>query len=416
MSESQKDDLRQVWSANAVGNLDYVTGWHAKTLVFMEDRTGDFAFVATNSISQGQGVPVLFRRIFEAGWRIKFAHRTFAWDSEAPGKAAVHCVIVGFTRDRGDKARLFDYADVHAEPAEVIVKQQINAYLVDGPSVLVEARRSPLGDIPAVDFGSMPNDDRNLLVKAEQYADVASDAIAAKYLRTFKGAKELVQGRERWCLWMEDLAPGDVAKSEELRARIEATRQHRLTSTRAATRELAATPQLFAERRQPTTAYLCIPRHGSEDRRYFPAARFGPEVIAGDSTFTAPDPDGLLFGLLSSAMFLAWQLAVGGRIKNDPRFSGTLSWNTFPVPALSGTTRERIIGAGKAVQIARDLHPERSLSDHYAPNSMTPELVKAHNDLDREVDKAFGASKRLRTEAQRLELLFRSYLDLTRAG
>jgi len=413
MTEAQKDDLREVWPPQDIANLDYVTGWHAKTLTFLADRKGDFAFVATNSISQGQAVPVLFRRIFDAGWRIKFAHRTFAWDSEAPGKAAVHCVIVGFTRDRTSKPRLYDYADVRSNPVEVTVKERINAYLADGPHVLVEARRDPLGNLPRVDFGSMANDDKNLLVSPTQYDDVQADEVAAAYLREFKGAKELVQGKQRWCLWMENLNPSDVARSPVLTQRIEATKQHRLASRRAATRGLAQTPHLFGERRQPTTEYLCIPRHGSEDRRYFPAARFGPDVIAGDANFTAPDADGLLFALLSSSMFLTWQLAVGGRIKNDPRFSGTLSWNTFPVPDLDDATKKRIIDAGKAVLAARALHPERSLADHYNPNAMDPELVKAHNALDREVDKAFGASKRLTTEAQRLELLFPHYVKLT---
>lgn len=160
--------------------------------------------------------------------------------------------------------------------------------------------------------------------------------------------------------------------------------------------------------------YLCIPRHVSENRRYWTAARFGPEVICGDANFLAPDEDGLLFGLISSAMFITWQKAVGGRIKSDLRFSNKLTWNTFPVPDITDDMRNRIIAAGQAVLAARAEHPERRLADHYEPWSEEPGLLEAHDALDQEVDLAFGAQAKLNTEERRLELLFDCYASMLR--
>lgn len=198
-----------------------------------------------------------------------------------------------------------------------------------------------------------------------------------------------------------------------LKEAVTAVQQHRNRSTRAATKKLADTPHLFGEIRQPETDYLCIPSVVSETRRYFTAQRLAADVISSNLVFTAEDPDGLQFGLVSSSMFITWQKTVGGRLKSDLRFANTLTWNTFPVPELDEKTRERIIKAGQKVLDARALHPERSLAEHYNPLAMAPELVKAHDALDREMDKAMGAARKLTSERQRQELLFANYAKLT---
>ena len=412
----QTEDMKRVWGKDYDGYLDYVTGWHAQTKTLLEERQGEFAYVTTNSITQGQPVPALFGPLMREGWRIKFAHRTFQWDSEAPGKAAVHCVIVGFTRDRGVKQRLWDYPDIRGEAVELAIEQGVNAYLVDGPNVLVRKRTKPLADIPLARFGSKPTDGGNLIVEVADYEAMMSDAVAAKYLRPFRMGRELVRGLDRWCLWMADsFDPADLNKSETLRSRVDAVRQTRLVSKKKATQVSADTPYLFQEIHQPTVDYVAIPRVVSETRRFFTADLYSPSIIAADSVFTAEDPDGALFGLISSSMFITWQRTVGGRLKSDLRFSNTLVWNTFPVPELDDKTRQRIIDAGKKVLAARELHPERSLAEHYNPLAMDPALIKAHDELDREVDKAFGASRRLTTERQRQELLFANYSKMTSA-
>lgn len=414
---SQKDDMRRVWGKDYDGYLDYVTGWHAQAICLLDKRAGEFAFVTTNSITQGQPVPALFGPLTRENWRIKFAHRTFAWDSEAPGKAAVHCVIVGFTRDRGIKQRLWDYPEVKGEPVELPVSQGINAYLIDGPNVLVAKQMRPLSkELPPARFGSKPVDGGNLIVEEKDYNDVAADPIATKYLRPFRMGRELVRGLDRWCLWMadDDFNPSDIAKSPILKRRVEATRAMRLGSSKKATQESADTPYLFQENHQPSCAYVGIPRVVSETRKYYTAAHLTPDVIAGDKVYTAVDPAGLLFGLISSSMFITWQRAVGGRLESRLSFANTLTWNTFPVPELDDATRQRIIEAGQKVLAARELHPERSLAEHYNPLAMDPALIKAHDALDKEVDKAMGAPRKLITERQRQELLFENYARMTR--
>lgn len=413
----QRDELKVVWGKDFDGYLDYVTGWHAQAMHLFEDqRPGEFAFVTTNSITQGQPVPGLFGPLYREGWLIKFAHRTFQWDSEAPGKAAVHCVIVGFTRDRNVKQHLWDYPDVRGEAVAQKVEQGINAYLVDGPFLLVETRRSPLSPmLPTAHFGTMPLGG-SLIVEVNEYDEVVADPIAAKYLRPFRGSRELVRGLDRWCLWMadDDFDPSDIARSDVLQSRVKQNKEFRERSKPTGDAyKFRSTPHLMRPNKErPLADYLLIPSVVSETRPFFTAQQVTGDVIASNLAFTVEDPTGLSFALISSSMFITWQRTVGGRMKSDLRFSSTLTWNTFPVPELSDEQRQRIIDAGRRVLDARNLHPERSLADHYNPLAMDPALLDAHKILDREVDKAFGASKRLQNERQRQELLFSNYARL----
>ena len=265
-TEEQKEDLQLVWGTDRIGQLDYVTGWYAKAIELFSrpGYRGQFAFVSTNSISLGDSVPALFRPIFAAGWRIKFAHRTFRWSSEAPGKAQVHCVIIGFVH-RAEKSatRLFDYVDGSMQAVETR-PQQINAYLVDGPNVIITPRRNPLSSsLPVIDSGSTPIDWGHLTIESlEELNEVQKDAIAAKYVRRYLGGKELINNIDRWCLWLEGASAHDISTSSVMKKRVEAVQAARSAPTvkRPATRELAATPHLFGERRQPSGNYLAIPQ------------------------------------------------------------------------------------------------------------------------------------------------------------
>lgn len=415
MSREQKRELNKVWgNLKGINQLDYVTGWHAKSLNFLKKRPGKFAFVTTNSIVQGQPVPTLFGPIFEQGWRISFAHRTFAWGTESPTNAAVHCVIIGFDRNLEARPKLWDYPDNKGKAEVVQVEQAVNAYLVDGPNVLVDSSPKPISPIvtPA-SFGSMPNDGGNLIVEPEDYAEVVADAVAAEYLRPFRMGRELINNLDRWCLWMNPVNPRDLIVSSILRDRVEKVRLHREGSARGATRALARTPHLFAEIRQPEKKYVGIPAVVSENRPYYTVSHLSPEIIAGNKIYVAVDPDGLLFALISSSMFLTWQRTVGGRLKSDLSFSNTLVWNTFPVPELDKESREMIIKAGQGVLTARSFYPDRSLAELYNPKIMDMELKKAHDALDLAIDTSFGASQRLENERERQQLLFKLYSNLT---
>ena len=419
-SEEQTDDLRVVWGDAYDGYLDYVTGWFIKASQYFQSvpRGGRFAFVSTNSIAQGAPVPALFRPLLEGGWRIGFAHQTFAWTSEAPGAAAVHCVITGF--DRGaphEKARpvLFTYSSLKAQPEALPVKH-INPYLVEGPDIFLKALRHPLSpDLPEVRFGSKPADGGNLIVEAEDYPQVAADPIATKYLRPFRMGREVVRGLDRWCLWMhtEDFDPRDIDRSPILKERVRACATFRKGRKKKATVAGAQTAHLFQENHQPSEPYVAIPRVVSETRLFYTAAHLSEDVIAGDKVYTALDPDGFLFAIISSSMFMSWQKLVGGRLKSDLNFSNKIVWNTLPLPEVSNKQRAAIIAAGQGVLAARAEQPGVSLADMYNPLAMSPSLLKAHRVLDRAVDRAFGAKKALETNEQRLAILFKRYQEMT---
>lgn len=413
----QSEDTQLVWGNQYDGYLDYVTCWYKKAVdYFGPYRGGRFAFVSTNSVAQGQPVSALFGMIFAAGWRIKFAHQTFPWTSEAPGMAHVHCVIIGFDREpKSAPPVLYRYPDPRGAPVATPVNN-INGYLIDGPNLFVTKRARPASPaVPPVLYGSKPADGGGFTVDPDEIAEVQADPVAAKYLRPFVGSRQLLHGAERWCLWLVDLDPRDIQRSAILHDRLEKVRMSRFKSTKRHTREAAATPQLFTEIRQPSAPYLCIPIHVSQNRKWFTAAWFGPEVICSNANFTADDPDGYLFGLISSAMFITWQRMVGGRIKSDLRFSNTIVWNNLPLPVLDEATRERIIAGGRQVLAARELHPHRSLDDAYNPLAMDLNLVRAHQALDRVVDRAFGAKSLCDTEADREALLFKNWQRLSGA-
>lgn len=421
-SEEQTDDLRFVWGDGYDGYLDYVTGWFIKASQYFHTvpRGGRFAFVSTNSIAQGAPVPALFRPLLEGGWRIRFAHQTFAWTSEAPGAAAVHCVITGF--DRGaphEKARpvLFTYSDPKAQP-EALPVDHINPYLVEGPDVFVVARRYPLSPrLPEVCFGSKPADGGNLIVEAKDYPQVADDPIAAKYLRPFRMGREVVRGLDRWCLWMhtEDFDPRDIDRSPILKERVRACAIFRQGSKKKATVAGAQTAHLFQENHQPSEPYVAIPRVVSETRLFYTAAHLSEDVIAGDQLYTALDPDSFLFAIISSSMLMTWQMTIGGRLESRLRFANKIVWNTLPLPEVSDKQRAAIIAAGQGVLDARAEQPGVSLADMYNPLAMAPSLLKAHRALDRAVDRAFGARKALETNEERLAILFKRYQEMTEA-
>jgi len=268
--------------------------------------------------------------------------------------------------------------------------------------------------LPLMVFGNMARDDGHLLIEPDDYDLVAADPIAAKYIRPFVGARQLIHNEPRWCLWLTDLDPSDIARSPILHRRLNAVRQFRSESKAESTRQMADTPHLFGQRSQPSTSYVCVPRHVSETRRFFPTALFGPEVICGDANFKADDPDGMAFAAISSSAFIAWQRAVGGRLKSDLRFSNTLTWNTFPLPEVSESERAAITAGGRAVLAARALYSNRSLADHYNPLAMAPELLKAHRELDVAVDHALGLRGSV-ADDQRLRALFASYSTLSGA-
>lgn len=263
-------------------------------------------------------------------------------------------------------------------------------------------------------FGSMPLDGGNLLLNTEEEcAKAMADPVAAKYVRPFRMGKELINGIERWCLWLVDAEPGELRQSQFLRTRVQACRKYRENAPASGDAyKNRETPWMFRDNHQPDTRYLAIPAFFSGRRDFATCDWYSPDVIAGNKVYTCIDSDGFNFAIIESSMFMAWQKAIGGRLKSDPGFSNTVVWNTLPLPKLDDGMRQAVIDAGRGVLDARANHPGQSLADLYDPDVMPVDLRKAHRQLDAVVDKAFGAKRPCGSNDERLRILFNNYVHM----
>jgi len=415
MSGGQKEDLLHAWGhAPGTGVLDFVTGWYALATKYMEANSAiTTAFVSTNSICQGEQAAALWNRILRNSANfIQFAHRPFVWQSEARGKAHVHCVIVGF----GSLARercLFDY-DESQEIPTVTHPSNISPYLIEGPNFTVMNRTAPICHVLPIAFGSMPNDGGHLLLSRQERDDlVAAEPGIEKYVRPFLGPLEFINGKERFCLWLADAEPAELRAMPAVIKRIEAVRELRSKSSRSTTRDLAKTPASFGENRQPATRYLAIPKTSSENRTYIPMAFLNEDVIASTDLFTVSNANLYCFGVLTSATHMAWLQVVGGRMKSDYRYSAGLVYNNYPWPeGITDVQRKKVEQAAQAVLDARAKHPTSTLADLYDPLTMPPDLAKAHAALDAAVDRCYRPAP-FPNDRARVEHLFALYEKIT---
>ena len=354
--------------------------------------------------------------LLKAGLRIDFAHRTFSWVSEARGAAHVHVVIIGFS-DGGTRARhIVDYGISGREEPAASPAGHISPYLIEYRDVFLVNRTTPLSaGVPPIVFGSMPNDDGNLLLSAsERETLVACDPVAAKYVREMISSDEYIDGRKRYCLWLLDAPASDLRASPELRRRIAAVKAYREASRRAATQRLAATPYAFGEVRQPTSTYILVPRHSSENRAFIPLSLFGPEIICSDSCLAVPNASLYDFGVLSSTMHMAWVRQVCGRLESRYRYSNKLVYNNFPWPSdVSEAVRAAVTTAAEGVLAARRAFPDQTFADLYDPLAMPRALRDAHAKLDRAIDKCYRSAA-FSSDRQRVEYLFGLYERLSR--
>ncbi|MHB9294050.1 hypothetical protein Holit_03176 [Hollandina sp. SP2] len=413
MNKRQKGDVEAVFgSLEGGGVLDYVACWYKKAAEYIKDTPIEAAFVSTNSICQGEQVPVLWPELMNKyGIKINFAHQTFKWWNEARNRAAVYCVIIGFSRiDRKDK-HIFHYADIAGSPAEASASQ-INAYLVDAPVIFIQKRTAPLCDVPAMLKGSSPTDNGNfLLTQEERDRLVAQDKTIEELIRPFTGAREYLHNIPRYCIWLKDVSPSRYTHSKEIMGRLEKVKEFRSKSARTATLKGTALPGLFVEIRQPDTDYIIIPRHSSENRQYIPIGFLDKNIIAGDAVTLIPNATLYTFGVLTSGMHMAWMRYVCGRLKSDYRYSNSIVYNNFPWPSSTVKQKEAIEKAAQAVLDARAAFPDASLADLYEPLATPPGLVKAHQSLDKAIEKAYG--KEFTNDADRVSHLFYLYQALT---
>jgi hypothetical protein len=401
-------------TVKGTGVLDYVCCWYLRAAQYIRGTEIEVGFVSTNSITQGEqpGIlwPILFRNL---GLKIHFAHRTFKWESEARGKAHVHVVIIGFGAFDVQNKRIYDY-ESNGETVSVTPASNISPYLVEGRAMVLQNREHPVGPVPEMQFGSMPNDGGNLLLSDEEKEQLLRDQPEARSLvRPLLSAQEYLHGKNRYCLWLEGASPQTIRKIGEVRRRVEAVRAYRSVSKREATKKLARHPMLFGEIRQPATRFVLVPRHSSETRRYIPLSYFSPNFIPSDSCLFLEHAALYQFGVLSSAMHMAWVRVVCGRIKSDFRYSTSLVYNNYPWPeSPSVKQRAAVEAAAQAVLDARKKFPDATLADLYDPLAMPPALAKAHTHLDRAVDLCYRPQP-FDTDRHRVEHLFALYEKLT---
>lgn len=409
-SEEQIEDMDIAFHGfDTYGKLDYVAAWYKMAADYMQGTKILAAFVSTNSIVQGESVAVMWEPLQEKrSIEIIFAHRTFVWNSEAKDKAAVHCVIVGFSAYRylGGKAI---YDQKHGKS----IADNINGYLLDAPNVFIKGRSKLLNpELPEMTKGSQATDGGNLFLSVEEKEElIAKYPAAEQFVKRFVGAEEFINNKLRYCLWLKGIAPSQYRNIPPIMERLERVAEMRRKSPTKSVQKDADTPMLFTQIRQPDSSYMIIPRHSSENRRYIPFGYMSPDVICGDANSMIPDASLALFGTLISCVHMAWMRVVCGRLKSDYRYSPSV-YNNFPWPALSDAQRAKIEATAQAILDARNLYENDSLADLYAENAMPAELIKAHRANDAAVLEAYGFPKDA-TESEIVARLFKMYQELT---
>ena len=418
MSKEQKNSLLSVFDGyKGVGNLDFVCGWYINCAKIMKDSSIEAALVSTNSITQGEQASILWKILMEEfDIKINFAYQTFQWTSEAKQKAAVYCVIVGFSNHNNDKKILFDTSN------QTNKVDNINGYLVDAPNVFIENRTQPISNVTKMVFGSMPNDGGFL----SNYSDEEKTNIVQRYPESEKffkriyGAQEFINNKVRWALWLNKISPSEWRKIPPIAEAVKNVQENRSSSKRESTKKLADIPYLFGEIRQPEGAYLLVPRVSSENRRYIPMGFMDADDLASDAVQIIPDATLYDFGILTSNVHMAWMRTVAGRLKSDYRYSAKIVYNNFPWPEVTEVQKEKISKTAQAILYARALYPDSSLADLYDELTMPVELRRAHQANDKAVMEAYDMTKIVDgkktwlTESETVARLFEMYEEITK--
>ena len=391
MTTEQKSDAVAIFGKIKLSNsIDYVGAWFHKAARFIQNTKIRVAFVSTNSITQGEQVAPLWGKMFDDyGVNINFAHRTFIWNSEASDKAAVHCVIIGFSLIRDGSNIIFD-GDTYK------LAQNINAYLVDAPNVLITSRGQSICDVPVITSGAKASDGGNLILSPQEKDELlAKEPPAKMFVRPYIGAHEFINKKERFCLWLKDASFSDIKKCPSVLERIDKVRVFRLASTAKPTVKTADIPHLFFFEAQPDSDYLFIPQMSSGNRRYVPMGYLDKYTITANPHFVVPYATIYHFGILTSNVHMAWVRTVCGRLKSDYRYSGSVVYNNFPWPDATDEQKAEIETLAQAVLDARAEYPDSTLADMYGETTMLfhTKLLEAHRALDRAVMALYGITK-----------------------
>lgn len=413
-SPKQKADILSIYvdekgkPYNTAGKVDYVAGWYFKAAKLIANTNIKVAFVSTNSITQGEQVAAVWKPLYDRfNIHIDFAHRTFRWDSEASLKAHVHCVIVGFSVAPNNKPKIIYSSD------RPLIAENINTYLLNAPNIFIESRKKPVAAVPEILKGSSPVDDGNFFFTDEEYNEfIKAEPQSKKYIKRFFGAREYLHNIRRWCLWLVGVSPAELKTMPLVMQRLTSVKNFRLSSTKSATQKFADYPYRFMELRQPTTDYILIPRHTSENRKYIPFGFMSAEIICGDANNMLPQATLFHFGVLTSNVHMAWVRAVCGRLEMRYRYSNDIVYNNFPWCNPTEKQKAKIEQTAQAILDARALYPDCSLADLYDEVTMPPELRRAHQANDKAVMQAYGFDVKTMTESACVAELMKMYQEL----
>lgn len=417
MSEREKLDLAGVFESSTASwkSLDYVLGWVAKAIPLCRDAATDCAFVATNSICQGQQVDAFWRSALKAGVRIHFARTSFKWKNLATNNAGVTVVVVGLTAKKGD-TKLFDETDPE-HPLERRV-DVIGPYLVPNFTTIVKKASKPLNGLTPMDYGSKPADGGGLVLKSHEFREVVNDA-AKDYLKPYLGSDEYIDGKFRYCLWINDGDVDEASKIDFIASRLDKVRAFRNKSTKAKTKEQSSTPHAFAEIRHGkggAEVPLIIPIHTSENRDVLPVGALSRGAVVSNAAFGLYDAPLWHLSLIVSHLHLVWIATVCGKLETRYRYSNTLGWNTFPLPptGLKAQHKADLTRCAEDILLAREAHFPKTIAELYDPEKMPENLRHAHDRNDEVLERIY-IGRRFKNDTERLEKLFELYTRMTSA-
>lgn len=412
-TEEQKADLESIFGKRTKNwkSLDYVAGWFMKAADYGTKTQCASAFVSTNSICQGQAVPILWPLIFSKKNEIQFAHTSFKWKNLASNNAGVTVAIVCIGAESGKPKRIFSAGE--SDKVSVKEVENINAYLVPGQNVIVEKQTAPADGRGRMDAGGKPVDGGSLLISAEEARAIAAKSVfAKKFIKRVYGASEYIRGDVRFCLWISDEDRCEAAADELIGKRLKEVAAFRSNSPKAATKRGAAYPYRFDEVKQTgQEIVIIVPKVSSELREFLPVGLLPPGSVVTDLAFAIYDAPVWNMALIASRIHLVWVATVCGKMKTDFRYSNTLGWNTFPVPMLTEQNKADLTRCAEDILLAREAHFPKTIADLYNPDEMPADLRQAHERNDEVLERIY-IGRRFRNDTERLEKLFEMYIKM----
>lgn len=407
-NESQKSDLGYVCgSFENYKNLDYIACWFYLGALFIRDSKSKYAFVSTNSITQGEQVGLLWPNILQLNLQIQFAYQSFKWANNAKGQAAVIVVIIGISGITNNTKNLF-------KDNQIVKCANINPYLINSSNIIISRTSSVISSFPEMIKGSMPTDGGYLILNQSEKHDLLFKyPFLNEIVKGYMGSDDFINGNLRYCLWMNEMQYCKYKDIDEIAIRLNGVTKTRLESDTQTTKDYAKFPYLFRQPQYKPTNSIIVPGVSSERRKYVPVGLIDENIVISNAAFAIYDADLLVFGVISSIMHIIWLKTVGGKLKTDYRYSPTLVYNTFPFPKITESKRSEIEQAAEDVLMAREQHSEKTLAQMYDPDKMPDNLCEAHSKLDRVVESCYRLAP-FHSDEERLEHLFALYEKMTK--